>query len=76
MNTVDVLFGSGPNSPYVADMSSDEAEIVSHVSEKYGQYTGVELSEMTRKSGTPWSNSYFGSGRNAPLDQADIQIRH
>jgi uncharacterized phage-associated protein len=73
LNTTDTLFGSGPNAPYVADMSSGEAAIVSHVWSKYGQYTGVELSEMTHKSGTPWSNSYFGSGRNAPLYQPDIQ---
>jgi uncharacterized phage-associated protein len=54
-------------------MSEDEAAIISHVWKKYGQYSGLELSEMTHKSGTPWSNSYFGRGRNAALIQSDIQ---
>jgi uncharacterized phage-associated protein len=73
LNSADVLFGNGPNAPFVAEMTADEAAIISHVWSKYGQYTGVELSEMTHKSGTPWSNSYFGRGRNAALSQADIQ---
>lgn len=73
LNTAELLFGSDSNTPFSAAMAQQESAIISHVWNKYGQYSGLELSEMTHKSGTPWSNSYFGNGRNAPLSQADIQ---
>jgi uncharacterized phage-associated protein len=72
-NTTEALLGRGRDEPYKADLSNDEEAVIKHVWKKYGRYDGLELSEMTHKSGTPWSNSYFGRGRNAALSQSDIQ---
>ncbi len=72
-NAVNFLMGTGPSEPFTANLTPGEMAIITHVWNKYGQFTGLELSEMTHKSGTPWSNSYFGVGRNATLSQQDIQ---
>ena len=68
------FIGNGPDGGMVtAPLSEPEKSIIDHVWRKYGSYTGLELSEMTHKEGTPWSNSYFGNGRNSQLSQTDIQ---
>jgi len=72
-NSSGSMLGRGPNEPFRAELTDDEKSIISHVWKKYGQYSGVELSEMTHEPGTPWSNAYFGSGRNAALSASDIQ---
>lgn len=56
-----------------ADLSSSEVSVLDHVWSKYSQYSGFDLSEMTHQPGTPWSNTYFGQGRNHALSQSDIQ---
>ncbi|MBD8892102.1 Panacea domain-containing protein [Roseibium litorale] len=61
------------STPYKAKLSDDEVAIIEHVWKKYGDYSGIELSEMTHEPGTPWSNAYFGGGRNTSLSQDDIQ---
>lgn len=72
-NATGCLLGKNQNEPYTADLSEEENSVISHTWSKYGQFTGLELSEMTHEPGTPWSNAYFGTGRNAPLSQRDIQ---
>lgn len=72
-NTSGKLLGETPNEPFQTNLNSPQREIISHVWKKYGRRTGLELSEMTHEPGTPWSNAYFGSGRNAALSQSDIQ---
>lgn len=72
LNAVGGLFGATQSQPFVAELSEPERGIISHVWRRYGSFSGVELSEMTHEPGTPWSNAYYGSGRNAPLSQADI----
>lgn len=61
------------NGPYEARLSPEERGVIEHVWKRYGEYSGNELSQMTHQSGTPWSNAYFGRGRNAALDEAEIQ---
>jgi len=60
-------------SQFNSEITQSEAAIIHHVWNKYGGYTGLELSNMTHEPGTPWSNAYFGKGRNAALSQGDIQ---
>jgi uncharacterized phage-associated protein len=56
-----------------ADLSDGEKSVIKHVWKRYGEYSGAHLSKITHQEGTPWSNAYFGVGRNAPLDQDDIR---
>lgn len=67
------LFGRASDEPYEAPLSSDEKAVVESVWRRYGGYTGRELSDMTHEEGTPWSNAYFGRGRNAKLLDDDIK---
>lgn len=67
------LLGRQDGEPFVADLSSDEKTVITHVWKRYGDYTGMQLSEMTHQEGTPWSNAYFGRGRNSSLQNDDIQ---
>jgi uncharacterized phage-associated protein len=67
------LMGSSADKPYNANLSVGEKGVIDHVWRKYSGFTGFELSEMTHEPGTPWSNAYFGRGRNAILSQSDIQ---
>ncbi|KUR75757.1 hypothetical protein AQZ49_14430 [Novosphingobium sp. FSW06-99] len=59
--------------PFEADLAPGETSVIQHVWDRYGSFTGSELSRMTHQEGTPWSNAYFGKGQNAPLSEADIQ---
>lgn len=72
-NTTNSLMGRSKTEPFEVVLSSDERAIIQHVWAKYGGYSGLELSEMTHEPGTPWSNAYFGKGRNSALSQNDIQ---
>jgi uncharacterized phage-associated protein len=67
------LLGDPQGQAYRADLTQDEKSVLEHVWKRYGGYSGLELSRMTHQEGTPWSNAYFGRGRNTPLDQADIK---
>ena len=72
-NTQDRLFGLASGLPFLADLNPSEKAVIEHVWNRYGAYTGNELSQLTHQEGTPWSNAYFGRGRNSALDQADIK---
>jgi uncharacterized phage-associated protein len=63
------------DSPKVDAVSFSQAEndLLSHVWRKYKDYTGLELSEMTHEVGTPWSNTYFGKGRNSVIPTEEIR---
>lgn len=61
------------NEPYSENLTDTENGIIDHTWRKYNVFSGLELSEMTHKLGTPWSNAYFGVGRNSLLLNEDIQ---
>ena len=73
LNTIEGLLGRTKNEPFVTELSSVENKIIFHVWRKYGYYTSLELSEMTHRNGTPWSNAYFGKGRNSEIAETDIK---
>ena len=72
-NAKNGLLGERDGTPFEAELSSEEKSVISHVWKRYGDYTGSQLSDMTHKEGTPWSNAYFGRGRNSALQNEDIQ---
>ncbi|MEG7747606.1 Panacea domain-containing protein, partial [Listeria monocytogenes] len=59
--------------PYRADLNDSERAVIQHVWKRYGQYSVRELSDLTHQVGTPWSNAYFGRGRNANILNDDVQ---
>lgn len=67
------LFGVSKDKPYEAELTADEKAVIQHVWKRYGSYSGRQLSDMTHQEGTPWSNAYFGRGRNARLLDDDIR---
>ena len=71
-NTQDELFGESKNKPFKAILSANERSVVEHVWRKYSVFDGLQLSEMTHRPGTPWTNAYFGRGRNHALSDEDI----
>lgn len=48
--------------PFQATFPFQERTIINRVWLKYGGLSSLQLSEMTHRPGTPWSNTYFGSG--------------
>lgn len=72
-NTANRLLGNPKGEPFEAELSPSEMAVVTHVWNRYSGYSGRELSEMTHQVGTPWSNAYFGRGRNAQILDNDVQ---
>jgi len=72
-NAVGRLLGRTRSEPFVANLSKSEKDVIDHVWRKYNRYSGLQLSEMTHRPGTPWTNAYFGRGRNHLLSDTDIQ---
>lgn len=56
-----------------SEFSKADLDVISHVWNKYGSYSGFDLSEMTRRSGTPWSKAYWERGRNAGIQDEKIR---
>lgn len=73
-NSTDRLYGDPrTKSAYLARLNDSEKSIIQKVWNRYSQYTGLELSNMTHQPGTPWSNAYYGTGRNAVIPSSDIK---
>lgn len=72
-NAAGGLFGKSEDEPYTALLTDSEKAVIHHVWKRYGDYSGRDLSDMTHQEGTPWSNAYFGRGRNARLSDDDIK---
>ena len=54
-------------------LTLSETQVIDHVWRKYGHMTASQLSALTHQPNTPWSQAYFGRGRNAELKNEDIQ---
>jgi len=67
------LLGRRGGKAFSAELTDQERAIIHHVWKRYGSYSGRELSQLTHQAGTPWSNAYFGHGKNAALSNQDIK---
>ena len=68
--TKEILSENG--APSGAKLTSSETDIIEAVWEKYGHHNGRELSDLTHLPGTPWTETYFGKGRNAYISHRDV----
>lgn len=53
--------------PYDAELTKSEKRIISHTWSKYHRFSQFDLSDMTHRPGTPWTETYFSNGRNAQI---------
>jgi uncharacterized phage-associated protein len=59
--------------PYEANLSAQQRQVLAHVWNKYRTFNQFDLSEMTHQPGTPWTETYFGRGRNAVIDNGLVR---
>lgn len=59
--------------PYVANLNPSEKDIIERVWKKYSVYGAFKLSNLTHQPGTPWYETYFGHGKNAPIPNEVIR---
>jgi uncharacterized phage-associated protein len=77
-------FGSspvpGPVPPTIferrEDVDDEDKALLQVVYEKYGHFTGVQLSHLTHKPGTPWHESYVPGEYGTPIDDGQIQVHY
>jgi uncharacterized phage-associated protein len=62
--------------PYQAELSSSERDVIDRVWNRYGQYSGFKLSDLTHKPGTPWFQTYFGEGKNSVIPNDRIRAHY
>ena len=53
-------------------LASEDADLIDAVYEKYGKLTGGQLSFLTHKRGTPWSDAYKPDEYGIELDDSVI----
>lgn len=62
--------------PYETQLSAEEREVIDRVWQRYGQYSGLHLSQLTHRQGTPWFQTYFGEGKNAVIPNPRIRAHY
>ncbi|WP_261537001.1 Panacea domain-containing protein [Burkholderia multivorans] len=55
------------------DFSAAEREVLDFVANTYGPQDGVVLSSATHRPGTPWHQTWYRFGRNAPISNDIIE---
>lgn len=56
-----------------ADMESKDQSIVDTVLDKYGKHSGLFLSTLTHRPGSPWHNTWTTYGQNAVIPKEVIR---
>lgn len=64
------------NTPYSADLSNTDREILSRVWKKYGRLSAFKLSDLTHKPNTPWFKAFHNHGKRSKIDDSEIQIHY
>ena len=57
-------------------LSDDMKKLIDAVVDHYGDCTGVQLSALTHKKGSPWEKTYAGIGRRWVQIPDDVIKRH
>jgi uncharacterized phage-associated protein len=56
-------------------LDDEERDIVQQVYEAYGRFTGIQLSQMTHKFGTPWHQTWTADNQNDVIS-TDLIAEH
>ena len=59
--------------PFTAQLSQDERDLIEKVWKKYSKFTVIQLTKMIQQPGTPWSNAYFGFTRYTIISNGDMK---
>lgn len=65
--------GPDKSSPYSAELSDAEKDVIDRVWRRYGRFSAFKLSDLTHKAGTPWYDAYFNNGKNAIISEDAIK---
>ena len=65
-----------PISQDMADVVGDDKALVDGVLNKYGRYTGLYLSSLTHRPGSPWEKTWSKYGQNAVIPREIIQTHY
>ncbi len=69
-------FGSSPVTSVAAQQpafTEPQRDIVDSIFNHYSQFTGIQLSAMTHKAGSPWHITWEREGRNSPISNDLIE---
>lgn len=61
------------DSPYSANLSDREKQVIKHVWQRYGSLGAIRLSELTHQPGTPWFNTFRSDRKNAVIEDELIK---
>ena len=67
-----LLINPATKEPYFVDLTEQERNVLAHVWDRYGTYSGARLSKLTHQEGTPWYQA-FARCRNAPISNETIE---
>jgi uncharacterized phage-associated protein len=65
----------GSATPYVANLTTEQRQIIDQVWARYGNLSGARLSSLTHQPGTPWSQTYDGA-RGRVIKNEAIQAHY
>jgi uncharacterized phage-associated protein len=57
-------------------LADDDRQLVDLVYGKYGHFTGVQLSHLTHRPGTPWAETYEPNTYSVDIDDAVIRTHY
>jgi uncharacterized phage-associated protein len=58
------------------ELSNDDRQLLQDVFEKYGRLTGIQLSYLTHRTGTPWHRTYRPDGWSDNIPNDLIQAHY
>ena len=58
--------------PYQAHFDKYEKDLIDQVWERYAPYSGLQLSSLTHKPGTPWYNAWYNPQRADVIQKPEI----
>lgn len=72
-DAVRFFFNGENDTPYSADLSTDEAAVIERVWKRYGQLSAYQLSNLTHQPGTPWFQIYRQSQNDKTIPDPLIE---
>lgn len=78
-------YGGGPvSAPITLPLSAlrtekledEDRALVDAVFDKYGKFTGIQLSHLTHRPGTPWAEAYVPDEYGIEMDDGQIRVHY